>query len=338
MATLGKFMLEDIKKNYFSIFVHTVEKIIKRSASVLISFLLLAVLMSSAVYMIDFKKAGKVLLSMQPSWLFLAFVFMILTFLVNSYRFSVISYWMLGKQPSYYKAVKITWLGGFLALSTPFSALGDVARAGLMKLLMRVSIGDSIQVILFDRGFALFSLLLFALLNSLWCIQLIQQHWLFVAEIIMPAGSLLLLAFVLIAHQFIKWPDNHISNYFKITLDQLSYLFKQPICVTQQIVITFFNLVLYVGTFIALAHALNFSFHVSNLILFSPLILIINNMPFFYLGWGGREAVLLLLAPFLAPNVDSEVILAVSMGYGVLFMIVTLLGGFYLLDLYKANK
>src|SRR5207248_2167868 len=103
----------------------------------------------------------------------------------------------------------------------------------------------------------------------------------------------------------------------------------------QQLLISFCNIAIYIGTFWALSQAIHFSFNLTHLLLFAPLILIIINLPFFYLGLGGREAILLMLMPVLAPTVGSETILAASLGYGALTMLSALLGGFYLFGLYQ---
>ena len=315
--------------NYTGVFAG----LIKRTGSVLISVLLLVVLMSSAAYMIDIKTATTVLFTMEPAWLCAAFLLTTLTFLVNSYRFAVIARWMLPQNTSYAVSVKITWLGGFLALSTPFAVLGDVARAGLMKMVMRVPVRRCIEIILFDRGFGLLTLLLFLLLTSLGCARFIQQqYWLLLAQVILPAAAVFGLVIVLVGSSFVRWPDNRLSGYVKFLLDDLSSMLKKPNNLLLQMFITLLNIVIYVASFIALSYAMHFSFDIVMLLLFCPLILIINNMPFFYMGWGGREAVLLMLVPIIAPTASNEVILAASMGCGAVFMLVSLMGGVYLLN------
>lgn len=306
--------------------------VMKRSSSVLISVLLLVVLTSSAVYMIDLQKSLHLLLTLDVFWLLTVVVLTIGIYLVNSYRFALIASWILNENAGFAQAVKVTWLGGFFALCSPFAALGDIARAGLIKVVYRISVRDSIEVVLFDRGFGLFCLLWFTLLCSLWSGQYLHQnHWLWLSEVVIPAAALTALAIVLVGASIIKWPDQRVFRFCKDLLDQLYYLLRQPRCVMEQMAITFFNLVIYVSTFLALSAAMNFSFDIVNLILFSPLILIINNLPFFYAGWGGREAVLLMLVPMIAPTAKNEVILAASMVYGMVYMLVSLMGGLYLL-------
>jgi uncharacterized membrane protein YbhN (UPF0104 family) len=325
MVILGTFMT----------FAQTLGTTFKRSISLLVSIALLIVILSSVAHTIDPKKIGNVLLSINIFWVCAAFILTCITILINSYRFAIISQSVLGQRASYRQAIKITWLSSFVALSTPFAAMGDIARAGLVKWLMKTSIMNSVQVVLFDRGFSLYCLIVLTLVSSLGCYQYFNQSWLWYAQILIPIASLLLVVFTLIVYPLVKWPDNKFCRFMTETFNILSHLMKQPRYLLWQIVISLGNIAVYVGTFIIFSYAFHFSFNIINLFLFEPLILIINNLPFFYLGWGGREAAFLLLMPILAPKVNSDMILAASLGYGVITMLAGLVGGFYLLGTHK---
>lgn len=324
-------------KKYFFTSLQFVKTALKRSLALLISIIILCVLFSSAAHMVNLKKVSAVLLSINTNWLCLLLLLMIFTFLVNSYRFAVIAKWILGRSIPNHTAIKITWLSCFLALSTPFAAVGDIARAGLVKWLLRAPLKNSFQVVLFDRGYSLLCLMVFALLSSFACYPYLADRSLFLAEVVMPASSLTILAFLLALQHRIPWPDNRFCHFLKETLNKLSSSLKHPVYVSKQIIIALMNIILYVLTMLVLAHATHFSFNLINLILFSPLILIINNLPFFYFGLGGREAIFLMLMPIIAPQATSNAVLATSLGYGVLVILVSLLGGLYLIGIHNKN-
>jgi hypothetical protein len=65
------------------------------------------------------------------------------------------------------------------------------------------------------------------------------------------------------------------------------------------------------------------------LALFVPVIQIVNNLPIFYMGWGGREAAMWGTIGLIADAPHNQVI-ALSIAYGLLAMLVTLPGGMLL--------
>ncbi len=80
------------------------------------------------------------------------------------------------------------------------------------------------------------------------------------------------------------------------------------------------------GVALGLGLALGFT----TLAVFTPVILLINNLPFLYVGWGGREAAVVATVGMSGDVSPSEAV-ALSVAYGLVFLIATLPGGVMLL-------
>ncbi|MBI1272487.1 MAG: hypothetical protein GC131_00165 [Alphaproteobacteria bacterium] len=302
----------------------------KRCLSLLISAGLLGLLAAGVFSAIDWSHVQAKLMTAEPAWLAATFALLLLGYPLNTYRFAVIVEWLTGKPPAFMQAMRITWLGSFLTLSAPFAALGDMARAGLVKWLMKLPLGQAVQSILFDRGLSMLCLIVLALFGAVGEFNRALPENFMLVQVAVLIGCLAVMALVLGGYRHVPWPQNRIGLFIHGTLQSLSAIVLEPRRFLVQMAISFVNVIGYVLAMTCLARAFDFSFDILNLILFAPLILLAINLPIFYYGWGGRETVMLMLLAVLAPTATSEAVLAASFAYGILLIFCALPGGLFL--------
>jgi hypothetical protein len=77
-----------------------------------------------------------------------------------------------------------------------------------------------------------------------------------------------------------------------------------------------------------LSWGLGFAVSLLLLIAFTPVILFVNNLPFLYAGWGGRELITVVtLSQIGGMQADSALVLSVS--YGLVMLVVALPGAVF---------
>jgi hypothetical protein len=85
------------------------------------------------------------------------------------------------------------------------------------------------------------------------------------------------------------------------------------------------QLVFVAATFLLLSRAMAMPIEPALIFLFMPFIFLVTSLPIFYMGWGGREAVVIMTLGAVAHLPTSES-LALSAAYGVIVFLVSLPG------------
>lgn len=311
---------------------------VKRFASIGVSIGLLALLAFSMMAKTDWEHVSRTLLTIDPIWLGAAILVLWLNFPLNTHRFALVVGWLTGQRPAFAATFKITWVGSFVSMCAPFAALGDVARAGMVHWVMKLSLGHAAQAVLFDRGLSMLGLMMIGLAATLWQFDLTLPEHFAMTQIGVMAACLSGMALVMLGHRFIPWPMNRIGNFLKSCCMTLVTIVGQPKRLAVQLLLAGCNVLTYTGCMYCLSRGMGIELALVSLMMLAPLVLLISNLPIFYMGWGGREATMLLLAAAILPHEVPSTMLALSLAYGVATIITILPGGLFLIGLQPQEK
>lgn len=261
-------------------------------------------------------------------WTSLALGFLILSYPLNAMRLLYVLNNDAVVLCRFSQVLPIVWVSSFLSLATPSPAFSDGIRAALLRVKKISNLSFAIKAVLIDRAMGLIYMLGVAgVLLLILPADLnpgISNYWglIFLASFL-GAGVVSFFGSELIRKiQFLAW--------LKTTLVNIRLLMISPKAV---IVFTVFALL---NTFILAMSlwliSLSFSADARFLTFFllTPAILIINNLPIFYQGFGGRESVMLFALGGASSGIPPDVILTISLVSGLAMMTSALFGVFFL--------
>jgi len=292
----------------------------------LLSLAALALIAYGLSAKLDYAELGRTLAKLDVRWLCLALLVMVAQTAVAGVRLQLVASDVTGKVPQYRKCAAVHWLTLFISHGAPVAALGDLARFAVISSMLRLSLTSSFRVLLYDRLWGLFGMTLVGLTVLVAQFAGMEDHRLISAQLlawIAVSGGFLLLFFLRRATPFVPGARvRHFlliaSGYFDAWRSRRSLLL-QSLCAVAYVGLT--ALVFWV-----LAHALHLQLRLPYAIMFAPIILLAMSLPFFYAGWGAREAVVVATLGQSA-GLGPVGALAVSLSYGVVYLLTSLPGG-----------
>jgi uncharacterized membrane protein YbhN (UPF0104 family) len=109
-------------------------------------------------------------------------------------------------------------------------------------------------------------------------------------------------------------------------VQELGRLFRSAAFVLPQLVLAVLYSLTFSATLWSLAKALTVSVSPALVLVFSPIILFVASLPFFFQGWGGREAIILATLSAVGGVVEPQA-LGLSIAYGAVVFVCALPGG-----------
>jgi Lysylphosphatidylglycerol synthase TM region len=222
----------------------------------------------------------------------------------------------------------VTLFAGHCAIVPGFA---EVAKGTLVKLRFDIAVVRAMKLIIYERVCSAVGYMMIGLLVLPLAFAYDVPTWLIVAPLTAWLGCLAILAMLMImakrptSTRFGKF-DRYITAFVRIGdlyHDRRSFadLFLCALLQTSLVSISF----------VLLARGMSLSIAPGIIFLFMPFILFISSIPIFYMGWGGREAAVIMTLGAVGhiPTTDS---LALSAAYGVVVLLSALPGaGFWLL-------
>jgi uncharacterized membrane protein YbhN (UPF0104 family) len=104
--------------------------------------------------------------------------------------------------------------------------------------------------------------------------------------------------------------------------------FGNPDFVVRQSALAVLNVASVCTAFLLLSRGLGFDVSPLLLIAFTPVILFVNNLPFLYAGWGGRELITVVTLSHVG-GVPTDQALLLSICYGLVMLVVALPGAIF---------
>ncbi len=300
------------------------------AAPVILSLALLTALALGIYVKIDFAVVLNTWARFDFVWLAAAIVFVSLNFAIVTLRYQKLIGWMAGTSPPFGGIYRITYLATFVSLGAPVAALGDVAKIAIIRLLVGLSVGDSVRSVIYDRTIGLLGIAAVGLcvLPGQWLAGIDSR--LIALQSALLGGALLLVVLVLaLCHHPALRNRQRLRFVFETARGFLSTLGRRARLLVQTALALAYMLI-YTMVMWSLAAGMGLPVNVTTLAMFMPIVLLFNNLPFLYFGWGGREAAIIATIGMTGEISPSEAV-ALSVAYGLVYLAATLPGGILLL-------
>ncbi len=263
----------------------------------------------------------------------------VVNILVMGRRWALLIAWTTPARPGTLRLAGVTWMAAFVAHGAPAAAFGDVARMAAMRFSGGLGTRDAVQSVLFDRLTGLISLVALG-----WLMLLVQGLLAVPSTLLVGQGAMLalgtlapLLALTLAGHGWVGRrarlrPVFEAVRAYRGVIGDGGRLIRQGGLGVATVVLAAL-------VFWLLGRGMGFDLALGRVLLFTPAILLINNLPVLYLGWGGREAAVIAtlgatapaLDAWLGPGLAPSQALALSIAFGLAFLLTSLPGGLMLL-------
>ena len=238
-----------------------------------------------------------------------------LNVLVSAERFRLAISHLVQQAPGIALLFRVNLIGFFVAYLAPVGAANDITRIGYARRRLNIPLGKAIETVIFDRLLALVGIIVTALILipvqafcgiefGTWLSQLV--FWVL-------AGAFL---FILLA---IGRHFHGITNKWVMTFLGSMNNFSRMFSTGRSIALHFSLGIGYCGTFGLLMWVVGIGMGIKIDLLLTiavtPLVMLAQNLPIFYAGWGAREAVTVIsLGTIGALTADQALALSISTG------------------------
>lgn len=290
-----------------------------------LSLILLAILFFFVGPRIEWTAAVGMLVTTAPWAVVAAVVFFWLNFAVSTERYRLILRNMPVRAPGFGPLYRLTFLSLFLAHFVAVGPAADVVRVGYGRFRLELPTVTVIESVVYDRVLALVGLAILGLMllplqiargipDVLWLAQL--ALWL------VSLGGIFFVTWgacapVIQRIPFLAGIARSVKGFLPAASGRGSLFLQIVLAVGYSAT---YGLVIWV-----LARGMGLNLDVLDMLQFSALILLVQSLPIFYMGWGARETVLVGTLG-LAGILSSEQALAVSVATGAVFFLASVPG------------
>lgn len=297
----------------------------------LIKLAISALIIGFILYKFDIASVWQHISNAHLGLLLAALVMQMLSQTVAAYRWSLIMEALQFKHPfSFY--FKSYFKGSLFNQVLPTSIGGDAyriaevsAHGGLIK--------EAFYGVFIDRIVGLIGLLLLNLLaNLIWPNLLPEQIFIGINVIIFLA---LFGFFVLMAvHKFEVFNRFRLTRLFYQLSERFRFIYKTPKRISQQLGLSILIHLLSMFAIFGIGHSVGINEPLTIYLVLIPPAILLTILPISFAGWGIREGALIAL--FMMIGIDQNLVLAMSLLYGILLIISALPGlVFYLRSQHK---
>ncbi len=213
----------------------------------------------------------------------------------------------------------------FAAHGAVVPGLTDAAKATMVKLRFDISAGRAVKLVVYERACSVLGYMMVGLLATPALYFLQVRPLLVVVPLafwLVGLAGLAVILLLLSRQIFTGYAtiDRLISTFVRV-----GQLYKQCRSFTALFLCALIQLLLIATTFLLLSRAMAMPIAGAIIFLFMPLIFLVASLPIFYMGWGGREAVVIVTLGSVAHLPTSES-LALSAAFGVVVFFASLPG------------
>jgi len=282
---------------------------------------------------IDWRDVTAVWTSLDPRLVALAIAIYWLVYPINTFRFHRVILWTMVRVPENAPSLKflfkLTCSAGFLALAAPIGLASDAAKIAALRLFGNLSITDSARCALFDRvvGVQWIAIIGLATLPLQWTAGI--EPRIVAAQLALFAGLMAGVGGILVLPRLLGFIRHHfIDRLARVFIGYRAVLSPQRSAV--QLVIALLNLLCGWGTLYLLFRAAGLNIDIWLVGGFTPLLQLVNSLPFLYMGWGGRELAMAATVG-AAGNLTLSQTLAVSVAFGAVLIMTSAINGMFLI-------
>jgi uncharacterized membrane protein YbhN (UPF0104 family) len=231
----------------------------------------------------------------------------------------------LRRSDLFWANLRIQMVTLFAAHGAVIPGFADVAKATMLKLRFDISAARSVKFVVYERICSMIGYMMLGLLATPPLFFLQVRPLLVVVPLALWLAGVVMLGVILVL------ANRHISTGYT-TFDWLissfvrvGQLYQQRRSFIELFLCALTQLLFVATTFLLLSRAMGMPIEPAFFFLFMPLIFLVASLPIFYMGWGGREAIVIMTLGAVAHLPTSES-LALSAAYGVIIFLASLPG------------
>ena len=223
---------------------------------------------------------------------------------------------------------RIQLISQFVAHGAPISALSDIAKAAMLKLRFNLSAAHAIQLVLYERACGALAAVVVGLAATFVQLTLGMPQDLLLAQFLLwGAGCAGVAVLLTIGGVRVSTGIDLLDRAVGAVIG-LGHLLRRSWVVSQLLLASAVQLFGLALVFIALAYGMHLPASPLHIFLFVPLIFFVSSLPVFYLGWGGREAVVIATLGSIG-NLTRVEAVALSVAFGVAVFLAALPGAVF---------
>ena len=232
--------------------------------------------------------------------------------------------------------MRLTCGASFVAVAAPIGLAGDAAKIAALRLFGRLSVTEAARCALFDRVVGAQSLCVIGLLGLPLQSALGVDRTVIIPQLFVLGGLLVAISLILVFPRVISMlPFRLAERIAGVFAGYRSFL--RPRRLALQLTLAAINIVLAWGSLYILMRAGGLTVSPWIVLCFIPMLVLVNGLPFLYMGWGGRE---LAMAATLgvAGGLSLNETLAVSIAWGVVLIVTSAVNGLFLLGDWRTTQ
>jgi lysylphosphatidylglycerol synthase-like protein len=231
----------------------------------------------------------------------------------------------LRRSDLFWANLRIQMVTLFAAHGAIIPGFADVAKATMLKLRFDISAARAVKFVIYERMCSMIGYMMVGLLATppLFFLQ-VRPVLVVIPLTFWLIGFVMLGVILVLANRRIS-TGYATFDWLISTLVRVGQLYQQRRSFIELFLCALTQLLLVAATFLLLSRAMAIPIEPAVVFLFMPLIFLVASLPVFYMGWGGREAVVIMTLGAVAHLSTSEA-LALSSAYGVIIFLASLPG------------
>jgi uncharacterized membrane protein YbhN (UPF0104 family) len=223
---------------------------------------------------------------------------------------------------------RIQLISLFVAHGAPISAIADLARAAMVNLRYHLTAGRAVRLVLYERICAAIGAAVIGLVASIALLagsahtSLVYGQLAFWIASLAGVGLLFAIGQVRLSARF------GLINRLVQAIAILKQMLSRPRIAALLALISAAQLLLFAIVYVVLAASMQLAVPWWYILLYMPLIFFVSSLPIFYQGWGGREAIIIVVLSDLGTITTAQSI-ALSIAFGVVAFIASLPGAVF---------
>jgi uncharacterized membrane protein YbhN (UPF0104 family) len=260
-------------------------------------------------------------------WVALAIGILILIYPLNALRLNYILSFDKASSCNFSQVLSIVWASSFLSLAVPSAAFSDGIRAALLRATRMSNLSLSVRAVIIDRFIGLiYTLGLAGILLLIPYSNInpaISNYWgLVFLSVFMGTVAVIFLGSKLV---------NNIQLFVNLRnlFNGTRRLMNNPGALVLFLGFSVANTIISALSLWCLARGFSVTISFWIFFVFTPAILIVNNLPFFYQGFGGREAAMLFAFSNYPSAMSPDLVVTISLLSGAVMMVSALVGSIF---------
>jgi hypothetical protein len=216
----------------------------------------------------------------------------------------------------------------FVAHGAPISALSDIAKVAMLKLRFTLSAGRAIRLVLYERVCGALGAVVVGVFATFGQLRLTMPPELIKAQFLLWGTGCVGIVILLALGSLRITTGISLLDWLVSTIIDFGHLLRRPAVVAQLVLASIAQLLGLVFVFMVLARGMHLPVDQAHILLFMPLIFFVSSLPVFYLGWGGREAIVVATIGSVGTVTAVEAV-ALSVAFGVVVFLASLPGAVF---------